>query len=152
MALNTFVTPDTKRGCDELTRNMRMEGFPALSIHGDKEQRERDWVLNEFRSGRNPILVATDVAARGLDVKDVKAVINFDMPTKIEDYKHRIGRTGRAGATGVAMTLLSNSAADENMYFELKEYLKACEQEVPVALALHEASRFKPGTISEGKL
>jgi ATP-dependent RNA helicase DDX5/DBP2 len=123
-----IIFSDTKRGCDELTRNMRMEGFPALSIHGDKEQRERDWVLNEFRSGRNPILIATDVAARGLDVKDVKAVINFDMPNNIEDYVHRIGRTGRAGASGEAYSFITSDKG--RLARDLVNILKEANQQV----------------------
>lgn len=77
-----------------------MDGWPALSIHGDKKQDERTWVLNEFKSGKHPIMIATDVASRGLDVKDVRFVINYDFPNQIEDYVHRIGRTGRAGTKG----------------------------------------------------
>lgn len=76
--------------------------FPALSIHGDKRQQERDWVLNDFKTGNSTIMVATDVAARGIDVKDIKYVINFDFASTIEDYIHRIGRTGRAGRKGTA--------------------------------------------------
>ncbi|CAH2033493.1 unnamed protein product [Thlaspi arvense] len=90
-----LVFLDTKKGCDQITRQLRMDGWPALSIHGDKSQAERDWVLSEFRSGKSPIMTATDVAARGLDVKDVKYVINYDFPGSLEDYVHRIGRTGR---------------------------------------------------------
>merc|ERR1712167_480005 len=67
-----------------------------------------DWVLQEFKSGKNPIMIATDVASRGLDVKDIKYVINFDFPNNIEDYVHRIGRTGRAGATGCAYTFFTS--------------------------------------------
>ena len=69
--------------------------YPARCIHGDKTQQERDSTLAEFKEGRFPMLVATDVAARGLDVKDIRIVINFDMPNNIEDYIHRIGRTGK---------------------------------------------------------
>jgi superfamily II DNA/RNA helicase len=76
-----------------------MGGMGAV-IHGDKEQRERDYIINQFKSGRVPVLVATDVAARGLDIKDVNLVVNFDFPNQIEDYVHRIGRTGRAGKKG----------------------------------------------------
>ncbi|KAL2341614.1 hypothetical protein Fmac_009554 [Flemingia macrophylla] len=93
----------TKRLCDQLARSIGRT-FGAAAIHGDKSQGERDWVLNQFRSGKSPILVATDVAARGLDIKDIRVVINYDFPTGIEDYVHRIGRTGRAGATGVSYT------------------------------------------------
>ena len=71
---------------------MRKDGWPAMCIHGDKQQKERDWVLGEFKSGSTTILVATDVAARGLDVDDVKFVINYDYPNNSEDYIHRIGK------------------------------------------------------------
>ncbi|KAJ4960877.1 hypothetical protein NE237_020787 [Protea cynaroides] len=102
---------ETKKGCDQVTQQLRMDGWPALSIHGDKNQAERDWVLSEFKSGRSPIMTATDVAARGLDVKDIKCVINYDFPSSLEDYVHRIGRTGRAGATGTAFTFFTSANA-----------------------------------------
>ncbi|KAJ0969106.1 hypothetical protein J5N97_021983 [Dioscorea zingiberensis] len=102
---------ETKKGCDQVTRQLRMDGWPALSIHGDKAQAERDWVLAEFKSGNSPIMTATDVAARGLDVKDIKCVINYDFPSSLEDYVHRIGRTGRAGAKGMAFTFFTSSNA-----------------------------------------
>ncbi|XP_024223516.1 probable ATP-dependent RNA helicase DDX5 isoform X2 [Bombus vosnesenskii] len=98
----TIIFVETKRKVDDITRNIRRDGWQALSIHGDKNQQERDHVLQEFKSGRAPILVATDVAARGLDVDDVKYVINFDYPSSSEDYIHRIGRTGRRRQTGTA--------------------------------------------------
>merc|ERR1712020_377319 len=102
-----LVFVETKRKADELTRLMRKDGWPAMCIHGDKQQKERDWVLGEFKNGSTSILVATDVAARGLDVDDVKFVINYDYPSNSEDYIHRIGRTGRKGNTGTAYTLFS---------------------------------------------
>ncbi|KAI5003003.1 DEAD-box ATP-dependent RNA helicase 30 [Hordeum vulgare subsp. vulgare] len=113
----------TKKECDKVTRQLRMDGWPALSIHGDKAQSERDYVLAEFKNGKSPIMAATDVAARGLDVKDIKCVINFDFPTTIEDYIHRIGRTGRAGATGMAFTFFthSNSKYSRNLVKILRE-------------------------------
>ncbi|CAD6232993.1 unnamed protein product [Miscanthus lutarioriparius] len=83
----------TKRMCDQLARNLSRQ-YGASAIHGDKSQSERDSVLNDFRSGRCPVLVATDVAARGLDIKDIRVVVNYDFPTGVEDYVHRIGRTG----------------------------------------------------------
>ena len=92
-----LIFTGTKRGADDLCRQMRTDGWPALAIHGDKQQQERDWVLNEFKTGKAKIMIATDVAARGLDVKDITHVINYDMPGALEDYVHRIGRTGRAG-------------------------------------------------------
>uniref|UniRef100_A0A7I4EB43 RNA helicase n=1 Tax=Physcomitrium patens TaxID=3218 RepID=A0A7I4EB43_PHYPA len=96
----------TKRACDTLTRCLGHE-FGAAAIHGDKSQDERESVLSHFRNGRTPVLVATDVAARGLDVKDIRVVVNYDFPSGIDHYVHRIGRTGRGGATGVAYTLFS---------------------------------------------
>jgi ATP-dependent RNA helicase DDX5/DBP2 len=99
---------ETKKGADSLTRALRMDGWPSLSIHGDKSQQERDWVLDQFRTGKSPIMIATDVAARGLDVKDITVVINYDFPSCLEDYVHRVGRTGRAGATGIAYTFFTS--------------------------------------------
>jgi ATP-dependent RNA helicase DDX5/DBP2 len=89
-----LIFVETKKGCDQLTRSLQGQRYPARCIHGDKTQQERDSTLAEFKEGRFPMLVATDVAARGLDVKDIRIVINFDMPNNIEDYIHRIGRTG----------------------------------------------------------
>merc|ERR1719352_253163 len=127
-----LIFSSTKRDGDELTREMRMDGFPALCIHGDKKQEERDWVLKEFKEGKSPILVATDVASRGLDVKDIKYVINYDLPTQIEDYVHRVGRTGRAGATGSSYTFFT---ADKfRMAKELIEVLREASQPVPSEL------------------
>ncbi|KAG8436367.1 hypothetical protein GDO86_007459 [Hymenochirus boettgeri] len=103
----TIIFVETKRRCDDLTRRMRRDGWPAMCIHGDKSQQERDWVLNEFRSGKAPILIATDVASRGLDVEDVKFVINYDYPNSSEDYVHRIGRTARSTNKGTAYTFFT---------------------------------------------
>merc|ERR1719272_2198230 len=103
-----LIFSSTKRDADELTREMRLDGWPALCMHGDKKQEERDWVLSEFKAGKSPILVATDVASRGIDVKDIKYVINYDFPNQIEDYVHRIGRTGRAGAMGSSYSFFTS--------------------------------------------
>ncbi|XP_067136678.1 probable ATP-dependent RNA helicase DDX5 isoform X3 [Centruroides vittatus] len=105
----TIIFAETKKRVDDLTRRMRKDGWPAMCIHGNKSQPERDWVLTEFRSGRSPILIATDVAARGLDIDDIKFVINFDFPTCSEDYVHRIGRTGRSNKSGTAYTFFTDS-------------------------------------------
>eukprot|EP00249_Psilotum_nudum_P018978 c27050_g1_i1 orf=132-1856(+) len=123
-----LIFMDTKRGCDQVTRQLRMDGWPALSIHGDKSQAERDWVLSEFKSGKSPIMTATDVAARGLDVKDIKCVINYDFPGSCEDYVHRIGRTGRAGAKGMAYTFFT--AANAKHARELIAVLKEAGQPI----------------------
>ncbi|XP_058457162.1 uncharacterized protein LOC131434457 [Malaya genurostris] len=109
----TIVFVETKRRVDDITRVINRNGWRAVSIHGDKSQQERDYVLNGFRNGRQGILVATDVAARGLDVEDVKFVINYDYPSNSEDYVHRIGRTGRSNNTGTAYTLFTNSNANK---------------------------------------
>ncbi|CAL5199994.1 unnamed protein product [Lathyrus oleraceus] len=128
-----LIFMDTKKGCDQITRQLRMDGWPALSIHGDKSQAERDWVLSEFKSGKSPIMTATDVAARGLDVKDVKYVINYDFPGSLEDYVHRIGRTGRAGAKGTAYTFFT--AANARFAKELISILEEAGQRVSSELA-----------------
>ncbi|KQK03166.1 DEAD-box ATP-dependent RNA helicase 20 isoform X3 [Brachypodium distachyon] len=128
-----LIFMDTKKGCDQITRQLRMDGWPALSIHGDKSQAERDWVLSEFKSGKSPIMTATDVAARGLDVKDVKYVINYDFPGSLEDYVHRIGRTGRAGATGTAYTFFT--AANARFAKDLINILVEAGQKVSPELA-----------------
>nr|AAD46404.1 ethylene-responsive RNA helicase [Solanum lycopersicum] len=123
----------TLKGCDQVTRQLRMDGWPALSIHGDKSQAERDWVLSEFKAGKSPIMTATDVAARGLDVKDVKFVINYDFPGSLEDYVHRIGRTGRAGASGTAYTFFT--AANARFAKDLVNILEEAGQKVSPELA-----------------
>lgn len=96
-----------KRAADDVAHLLQYEQFPARAIHGDKSQNERDWVLSDFKNGRTMIMIATDVAARGLDVKDITHVINYDMPKNIEDYVHRIGRTGRAGRDGVSISFFT---------------------------------------------
>ncbi|KAL6011495.1 hypothetical protein ACLOJK_001943 [Asimina triloba] len=123
-----IVFCSTKRMCDQLSRSITRQ-FGASAIHGDKSQGERDWVLNQFRSGKSPVLVATDVAARGLDIKDIRVVINYDFPTGIEDYVHRIGRTGRAGATGLAYTFFCEQ--DAKFARDLIKVLEGAGQRVP---------------------
>ncbi|XP_035793304.1 ATP-dependent RNA helicase dbp2-like [Anopheles albimanus] len=109
----TIIFVETKRRVDDITRIVNRNGWRAVAIHGDKSQQERDYVLSAFRNGRQGILVATDVAARGLDVEDVKFVINYDYPSNSEDYVHRIGRTGRSNNTGTAYTLFTHSNANK---------------------------------------
>ncbi|XP_042403120.1 DEAD-box ATP-dependent RNA helicase 14-like isoform X2 [Zingiber officinale] len=121
----------TKRMCDQLSRTLARQ-FKAAAIHGDKSQAERDRVLSQFRTGRSPILVATDVAARGLDIKDIRVVINYDFPTGVEDYVHRIGRTGRAGATGVSYTFFCQQ--DSKYASDLVKILEGANQKVPKEL------------------
>lgn len=103
----TLIFTRTKHGADKLGRHLRSVGKAVATIHGGKTQRERNQALDHFRDGRTPILVATDVAARGIDVDNVVMVVNFDVPNDPEVYVHRVGRTARAGAEGLALTLLS---------------------------------------------
>jgi len=118
----------TKRKVDEVTKLMKRSGWSAMCIHGDKTQQERDWVLKEFRQGNTAILVATDVAARGLDVDDVKVVVNYDFPSGIEDYVHRIGRTGRSNNKGTAYTFFTKSNFKQAL--DLVNILKEAKQEI----------------------
>ncbi|XP_073148349.1 ATP-dependent RNA helicase-like protein DB10 isoform X3 [Henckelia pumila] len=128
----------TKKRCNQLALSLARQ-FVAAAIHGDKTQAERDHVLGQFRTGRTPVLVATDVAARGLDIKDIKVVINYDFPNGIEDYVHRVGRTGRAGATGVAYTFLCNENAKHAA--DLVKLLDVANQHVSVEIRDMAASR-----------
>ena len=97
----------TKHGVDELGEALLARGYQVETLHGDLSQTQRDRVMRRFRSGQADILIATDVAARGLDIPDVSHVINYDMPESAEAYVHRIGRTGRAGRAGEAITLVT---------------------------------------------
>jgi len=98
----------TKHGVEKISIALQNAGFPADAIHGDKRQNQRENVLRKFKSNQINILIATDVAARGIDVKDISHVINYDEPATFDDYTHRIGRTGRAGKQGVALTFVEN--------------------------------------------
>lgn len=128
-----LVFVETKKGCDMLTRSLRMDNFQARAMHGDKGQEERDWVLKEFKSCTSTLLVATDVAARGLDVDDIKMVVNFDFPNDMESYIHRIGRTGRAGKKGFAVSFFV-PMKNGRMARELVEILNRTKQHIPTEL------------------
>ncbi|KAL1517712.1 hypothetical protein ABEB36_001444 [Hypothenemus hampei] len=104
-----IIFVETKKKVEAITRLIRKYGWPAVAMHGDKSQQERDYVLREFRNGKATILVATDVAARGLDVDGIKYVINYDYPNSSEDYIHRIGRTGRSDSTGTSYAFFTPS-------------------------------------------
>jgi superfamily II DNA/RNA helicase len=111
-----------KLGCARLARSLEREGMNTTALHGDKSQDERLKALAAFKAGEVDLLVATDVAARGLDIKDVPAVFNFDVPFNAEDYVHRIGRTGRAGQSGLAVTFVSGS--DTRLVGDIEKLLK----------------------------
>eukprot|EP01133_Synstelium_polycarpum_P004210 gene4210-4905_t len=141
---------ETKNGVNVLARSMGNSGYRAQGIHGDKTQAERDFALQQFKSGSIQILIATDVASRGLDVKDIKYVINYDFPNTIESYIHRIGRTGRAGATGTAFTLFTIN--DMRMAGELITVLVEANQFVPPSLEQMAPNRggFKIAILTTG--
>lgn len=128
----TLIFVETKRMADSLSDYLINQGFPATSIHGDRTQREREKALEMFRTGRCPILVATAVAARGLDIPNVKHVVNYDLPTDIDDYVHRIGRTGRAGNTGISTAFFNRG--NRGVVRDLLDLLKEANQEVPAFL------------------
>ena len=117
-----LVFSNTKIGASRLARSLEQEGVKATAIHGDKTQQERMAALEAFKKGEIDVLVATDVAARGLDISDLPCVINFDLPYNAEDYVHRIGRTGRAGASGDAISVFSDK--DERLLLDIEKLIK----------------------------
>ncbi|GIQ83760.1 hypothetical protein KIPB_005130 [Kipferlia bialata] len=124
----------TKRGCEDVHNVIRdRTNLRGMSIHGDKEQREREQALHLFKRGDIQVLIATDVAQRGLDIPNVNLVINYDMAGNEKDYIHRIGRTGRAGRSGVAVTFWTR--ADDRLSREIADVLREAGKEVPPQLA-----------------
>ncbi|KAI4878842.1 hypothetical protein NFI96_033551, partial [Prochilodus magdalenae] len=144
----TMVFVETKRSADFIATFLCQEKVPTTSIHGDREQREREKALCDFRSGQCPVLVATSVAARGLDIEHVQHVVNFDMPSNIDEYVHRIGRTGRCGNTGKAVSFF-NPESDTPLARSLVKVLAGAQQEVPswleeIAFSAHGTTGFNP--------
>ncbi len=117
-----FVFVNSKLGCAKLARSLEREGLITTALHGDKSQDERLKALESFKSGEVDLLVCTDVAARGLDIKDVPAVFNFDVPFNAEDYVHRIGRTGRAGTAGLAVSFVAGG--DQRLVDDIERLIK----------------------------
>ena len=128
----TIIFANKKYVCDELESELWEAGYSVAAIHGDKTQQDREWAIKELKAGKMRLLVATDVAARGIDIKELEMVINYDFPMNVEDYVHRIGRTGRAGASGTAHTFFTN--ADGKHAKELVKIMKQAKQEVPSSL------------------
>jgi ATP-dependent RNA helicase DDX23/PRP28 len=138
-----IVFVNIKRNCDAVARYIWEMGFSAVTLHGSKTQEQREQALASVRNGTTDVLVATDLAGRGIDVPDVSLVVNFNMAHSIESYTHRIGRTGRAGKSGVAITFLGNEDAD--VMYDLKQMLsKSSISRVPEELRRHEAAQQKP--------
>lgn len=125
-----LIFVETKKAADDLHRELNRQCIPSASIHGDRRQQDRESALASFKSGETPILVATDVASRGLDIPDVSHVIQFDLPSEIDDYTHRIGRTGRAGNKGTA-TCFYNST-NRKLCLDLFTYLSEHDQHIPL--------------------
>jgi len=123
------VFVETKRGADALELDLHQRNIAVTAIHGDRSQAEREEALAAFKSGANPILVATDVAARGLDIPNVSIVVNFDLPKQLDDYIHRIGRTGRAGRKGTAVAFVNERCT---YLHELYDILVEAKQETPL--------------------
>ncbi len=141
-----IIFVNQKKGADVLAKGLEKLGYNACTLHGGKGQEQRDYALQSLKSGSKDILVATDVAGRGIDIKDVSLVLNYDMAKSIEDYTHRIGRTGRAGKNGVAITLLTKD--DSPLFYDLKALmanspLSTC----PPELSNHPDAQHKPGTV-----
>jgi len=128
--LRTLIFVNTRRAADMVVERLKRNGWKADAITGDIVQKKRLRLLAEFKDGKLPVLVATDVASRGIHVEGVTHVINYDLPQDAEDYVHRIGRTGRAGATGKAVSL-----ADEEYVFSLEDIEKYIGQKIPVEWA-----------------
>ena len=139
-----IVFVNIKRNCDAVARDIKQMGFNSVTLHGSKTQEQREAALLSVREGRSDVLVATDLAGRGIDLQDVSLVVNFNMATNIESYTHRIGRTGRAGKSGIALTFLGNE--DNDVLYDLKQMLTKSEiSKVPEELRKHEAAQQKSG-------
>ena len=129
----TLVFTRTKHGADRVTQHLEAIGMPAAAIHGNKSQPQRERALANFKGGRISVLVATDIAARGIDVDGVTHVVNFDLPNVPEAYVHRIGRTARAGQAGVAISFCDSSE---------RPYLRSIEKLTKVRLSVDEPDRL----------
>uniref|UniRef100_K3WIQ8 RNA helicase n=1 Tax=Globisporangium ultimum (strain ATCC 200006 / CBS 805.95 / DAOM BR144) TaxID=431595 RepID=K3WIQ8_GLOUD len=142
-----IVFVNIKKECDVVAKMLSHEGFRITILHGGKSQDQREESLRGFREGYCDVLVATDVAGRGLDIPDVTHVVNYDLPSKIQNYTHRIGRTGRAGKEGIAISLLTDD--DEEIMYDLKQYLVSTSMVVPQELANHPCAKAAPGARDE---
>lgn len=137
-----IVFVNIKANCDHIAREIQKMGFSTVTLYGSKTQDQREKALAQVRNGQVQILVATDLAGRGIDVPDVSLVVNFNMASSIEAYTHRIGRTGRAGKKGVAITFLAEE--DKEVMYDLKQMLVKGGAKVPEELRRHEAAAQKP--------
>jgi superfamily II DNA/RNA helicase len=127
----TLIFVATQRGANNLANKLRVDGFPATELHGGLEQADRIFALKRFLSGKAQIMVATDIAGRGIDIPLLGAVVNFDLPRAPVDYIHRIGRTGRAGESGIAITFVDHETEDHLRLIEKKNHLMLTRLQVP---------------------
>uniref|UniRef100_A0A0K8SG94 Probable ATP-dependent RNA helicase DDX23 n=1 Tax=Lygus hesperus TaxID=30085 RepID=A0A0K8SG94_LYGHE len=145
-----IIFVNQKKGADVLAKGLEKLGYNACTLHGGKGQEQREYALATLKSGGKDILVATDVAGRGIDIKDVSMVINYDMAKTIEDYTHRIGRTGRAGKTGVAVSFVTKD--DSQLFYDLKQtILSSPVSTCPPELLNHPDAQHKPGAVIVAK-
>ena len=144
-----FVFVNSKLGCARLARSLEREGLKTAALHGDKSQDERLKALEAFKKGEVDLLVCTDVAARGLDIKDVPAVFNFDVPFNAEDYVHRIGRTGRAGASGLAVSFVASS--DNRLVADIEKLIKTKIELEPIEFDEDRPRIKEQGRINDGR-
>ena len=144
-----FVFVNSKLGCARLARSLEREGLNTTALHGDKSQDERLKALEAFKQGEVDLLVCTDVAARGLDIKDVPAVFNFDVPFNAEDYVHRIGRTGRAGASGLAVSFVASS--DQRLVADIEKLIKTKIEIEPLEFDEDKPRISEQGRINDGR-
>lgn len=129
----TLIFASNQSDVDDIHEYLLLKGVDAAAIHGGKEQVDRVKAIEDFKSGKKDVLVATDIASKGLDFPDIQHVINYDMPKEIEDYVHRIGRTGRCGKTGVATTFINRECAETTL-LDLKHLLREAKQKIPPVL------------------
>ena len=127
----TLIFVATQKRATNLAKKLRVDGFPATELHGGMDQPDRILALKRFKSGKTPIMVATDLAARGIDIPLLGAVVNFDLPRAPVDYIHRIGGTGRAGESGIAVTFVDHETEDHLRLIEKKNHLMLTRQQVP---------------------
>ncbi|XP_035220370.1 probable ATP-dependent RNA helicase DDX23 [Stegodyphus dumicola] len=141
-----IIFVNQKKGADVLAKGLEKMGYNSCTLHGGKGQEQREYALASLKGGSKDILVATDVAGRGIDIQNVSMVINYDMAKTIEDYTHRIGRTGRAGKHGIAVTFITKE--DSHLFYDLKQLIMTSPiSTCPPELANHPDAQHKPGTV-----
>jgi superfamily II DNA/RNA helicase len=137
-----LIFASTKKKVREINQSLRQKKFPSAEISSDLDQNERELALQKFKSKETQILVATDILARGIDIKEISLVINYEVPHDAEDYVHRIGRTARADATGVALTLISDK--DQRRFQQIEELIGSTVMKIPSPPAVGEGPTYEP--------